>query len=112
MTIKGKKHYLCGICKQFTRYDLYNKKEGHCTKKCAPFLSQEALEQLPEKKEVEDMIMEHNVPGEEEVDMKHETEVATSIFGISSVAGFETLEGFLVLLRDIENGKIEDFLAI
>jgi hypothetical protein len=58
------------------------------------------------------MIMEHNVPEEEEVEMKQETEVATSIFGISSVAGFETPEGFLVLLKDIENEKKEEFLAI
>jgi hypothetical protein len=77
------------------------------------FLPQEALDQLAEKIKVADMDMELAVPEEEEeVEMKHATEAATSIFGITSVAGFETPEGFLVLLKDIENGKKEDYLAI
>lgn len=58
------------------------------------------------------MDMELVVPDEEEVEMKHGTEVTTSIFGITSVVGLETPEGFLVLLKDIENEKKEDFLAI
>ena len=61
------------------------------------------------------MIIENNVPEEENVEMMRQeqaTEAATSIFGTISVAGFETSEGFLVLLKDIENEKKEDFLAI
>lgn len=35
----------------------------------------------------------------------------TSFFGNFSVAPMDTVEGFLVLLKDIENKKKDDFLA-
>jgi hypothetical protein len=43
------KFFECKRCSNYCRSDRFNKEEGRCKKDCQPYLSQEALNQVPDE---------------------------------------------------------------
>jgi hypothetical protein len=106
------KFFECKRCSNYCRSDRFNKEEGHCKKECQPYLSQEALNQVPtEPMEVE--LRDDQEPLEvKEDDLQQLPQVvfnidtATNLTSVSRVL-LDSEEGFRTLLKDIEDNKKE-----
>jgi hypothetical protein len=90
---------------------------GHCKKECQPYLSQEALQQVPdEPMEVEPRDDQEPLEVKED-DLQQLPQVAFTIDTVTNLTSISRVlldseEGFRTLLKDIEDNKKSELVAI